>query len=206
MPILARMLSTPWKAWNELWYWFTYPPIRLLFIINGIKWGKNWRLYGMPVILKHRHSQMRFGANLQLRSSLLSNPLGPFRSVIIATWSSQAVVEIGEDFGMTGGTICAAQRIIIGNHVIIGANSTIIDTDFHPIDPVERRSNPSSANTAPIVIEDNVFVGMNCLILKGVTIGHDSVIGAASVVTRDVPPAVLVAGNPAQVIRLLTIK
>jgi acetyltransferase-like isoleucine patch superfamily enzyme len=83
----------------------------------------------------------------------------------------------------------------------VGANTTIVDTDFHPLDPTERRLRPAEAKTAPIFIEDDVFIGMNCLILKGVRLGQGSVVGAGSVVTKDVPPGSIVAGNPAQVIR-----
>jgi acetyltransferase-like isoleucine patch superfamily enzyme len=102
---------------------------------------------------------------------------------------------------MTGGVLCAAEQIVIGNHVVIGANTTIIDTDFHPQDVIGRRLSPSAGRTAPVVIEDDVFIGMNCLILKGVKIGKGSLIGAGSVVARDVPPHVIVAGNPAVIVR-----
>jgi acetyltransferase-like isoleucine patch superfamily enzyme len=102
---------------------------------------------------------------------------------------------------MTGGVLCAAERIVIGNHVSVGANSTIIDTDFHPLSASERHIDPAQGKTAAVNIEDDVFIGMNCLILKGVTIGQGSVVGAGSVVTRDVPPCTIVAGNPASFVR-----
>src|SRR4030042_560098 len=102
---------------------------------------------------------------------------------------------------MTGGTLCAAEHISIGNNVIIGANSTIIDTDFHTLKPEMRKRLPQAAHTSPVTIDDDVFIGMNCLILKGVTIGRSSVIGAGSVVTRSIPAGVIVVGNPAKVVR-----
>jgi acetyltransferase-like isoleucine patch superfamily enzyme len=102
---------------------------------------------------------------------------------------------------MTGGTICAEERIIIGDDVWVGANCVIADTDFHPLDLAARLAHPLDGATAPITIEDGVFIGMQSLILKGVTIGARSVIGAGSVVTRDVPPGVIAAGNPARIIR-----
>lgn len=144
---------------------------------------------------------MRFGPRLGLRSRVRSNPLGPNHPVILCTWQAGAVLTIGADFGMTGGSIVAAECITIGDRVTIGANTTIIDTDFHPLDPEQRRLHPQEARTAPVVIEDDVFIGMNCLILKGVTIGRGSVIGAGSVVTKSVPPGVIVAGNPERMIR-----
>jgi acetyltransferase-like isoleucine patch superfamily enzyme len=197
------MWDTPWKAWNELWRWLAYPWVRLLFATNGIPWGCGWRFHGVPIIQKHRHSVMRFGLGFSLRSSTCSNPLGPNHPVILCTLQAGAVLEIGANFGMTGGTICTAERIAIGDNVTVGANTTIIDTDFHPLDPKVRRLRPQDARTAPIIIEDDVFIGMNSLILKGVTIGKGSVVGAGSVVTKDVPPSVIVAGNPARVVREL---
>ena len=86
----------------------------------------------------------------------------------------------------------------------IGANSILIDTDSHSLDYRMRRS-PSTdgGKTMPIVVEDDVLIGANCIILKGVRIGARSVVGAGSVVTRDVPPDTVVAGNPAVVIKKL---
>ena len=199
--IVNQVRDSPWKAWNELWRWLVYPRVRLLFAMNGIPWGRGWRFYGVPIIQKHGRSLMRFGPGLSLRSSVRSNPLGPNRPVIMTTWQAGALLEIGANFGMTGGTICAAEGVIIGNNVTVGANTTIIDTDFHPLDAERRRSNPSDAKTAVVVIEDGVFIGMNCLVLKGVSIGRGSVVGAGSVVTKDVPPSVTVAGNPVRIVR-----
>lgn len=203
MLMSASPFLTPWKICNELHRWFIYPYVRLIFALEGVAWGKGWRIYGVPIVQRHRQSRICIGDNLQLRSSLLSNPLGPYHPVMITTWQSDAVINIGDNFGMTGGVLCAAQKIEIGNYVIIGANSLITDTDFHPLDWQMRRTRPQKARTAPVIIEDDVFIGMECLILKGVIIGRGSVIGAGSIVTRSVPPNVIAAGNPARVLRQL---
>jgi acetyltransferase-like isoleucine patch superfamily enzyme len=163
--------------------------------MNKIKWGKNWKFYGTPILQKHRQSSMRFGSGFSLRSTFRSNPLSPNHPVMLCTWQPDAILEIGDNFGMTGGTLCAAEMIRIGNNVAIGANSTVIDTDFHPLNSELRRVDPQGAKSAPIIIEDDVFIGMNCLILKGVTLGKGSVIGAGSVVTKNIPPGVIAAGN-----------
>ncbi len=193
--------DTPWKVTNEIIRRVTFPYLRLLFSLHNIQWGLDWKIYGVPIIQKHRQSIMRFGPGFSLRSSTGTNPLGANHPVILCTWQPGAVLEIGANFGMTGGSLCAANRIIIGNDVNIGANSTVIDTDFHPLDPEQRKQTPQVAETAPITIEDDVFIGMNCLILKGVTIGKCSIVGAGSVVTKDIPPRVVMAGNPARKIR-----
>ena len=87
--------------------------------------------------------------------------------------------------------------------MIIGANCSIIDNDFHPLDPEIRRQSPQGAQTVPISIVDDVFIGMNCIILKGVRIGQAAVVGAGSVVTRDITSRVIVSGNPSRVVREL---
>lgn len=197
------VLDTPWKVTNGLGALVVHPYVRLIFWLNGIPWGHGWRFFGAPIVQKHRKSRITFGPGLQMRSSVRSNPLGPNHPAIISTFKENAVIEVGNNFAMTGGTLCAFNCITIGNNVALGANTTIVDTDFHPLIPEYRLAHPADAQTARVVIEDNVFIGMNSLILKGVTIGEGSVIGAGSVVTRDVPSRVIAAGNPAKVIRKL---
>lgn len=198
----ARLaLDTPWKAVNEIERLLLLPLARLVFAWSGVAWGQGWKLYGLPIIQKHRRGTLRIGARLELRSTARSNPLGPHRPVILSVRRPGAALVIGDDFGMTGGSIVAEERIAIGNRVAVGANTIIADTDFHPLDPAERRRDPLNGATAPIVIEDDVFIGMQCLILKGVTLGRGCVIGAGSVVTRDVPPGMVAAGNPARILR-----
>jgi acetyltransferase-like isoleucine patch superfamily enzyme len=195
-----KAFDTPWKILNVISRYLSYPLTLLLFKIYGVKTGRGGSFYGVPTILKHRQSRLQIGINASLRSTLISNPLGPDHPTILCTWQEGAVLEIGDHFSITGGTICAANQIKIGNHVLIGANTTIVDTDFHPLSPAGRIENPQAGKTAPVIIKSDVFVGMNCLILKGVTIGEGSVVGAGSVVTRDVPPGMIAAGNPARVI------
>lgn len=85
---------------------------------------------------------------------------------------------------------------------IIGPNTIIVDSDFHSIWPPENRCNTMGyENDKAVTIGKNVWIGMNCIILKGVTVGENSVIAAGSIVTKDIPPNVLVGGNPAKIIR-----
>jgi len=97
----------------------------------------------------------------------------------------------------------AAQSVRIGKNVLIASNVLITDSD-HVIEP---GGVPVTKNrkfvTQPVRVEDNCWLGQNAVILKGVTIGHDSIVGANSVVTHDVPPCSVVAGNPARVIKRL---
>ena len=198
---VIKNLKTPWKIRNEIERIIILPWVRLVFAIKGVPWGKRWRIHGTPIIQKHWNSIMRLGDGLGLRSSTRTNPLGPNRPVILCTWQAGAAIEVGDHFGMTGGTLCAAERIVIGNYVNLGANTTVVDTDFHPSDLKLRRLDSPTASTAPVIIEDDVFIGMNCIILKGVRLGRGCAIGAGSVVTKDVPPKTIAAGNPARVVK-----
>ena len=195
--------DSPWKLANELRRRLALPWVRVLFAVNGISWGRGWRLHGTPIIQKHRRSLIRFGSGLGLRSWVRSNPLGITHPVILCTWQAGAVIEAGTNFAMSGGTLCAASRITIGDNVAIGANTTVVDNDFHPLAAQGRRLTPQNGKTAPVTIEDDVFIGMSCLVLKGVRLGRGCVIGAGSVVASDVPAGVIAAGNPARPIKRL---
>ncbi len=200
----SMALDTPWRVRLEVRRVLSWPMTRLIFALAGVPWGRGWKFYGVPILQKHRRSTLVIGDQLALRSIPHSNALGPFHAVILTTRRPGAQLTIGRGFGMTGGTICAEQCITIGDDVWVGGNCTITDTDFHPLDLAQRLSHPLDGATAPVVIEDGVFIGMQSLILKGVRIGAHSVIGAGSVVTRDIPPGVIAAGNPARVIRPLS--
>jgi acetyltransferase-like isoleucine patch superfamily enzyme len=194
----------PWRVATEVHRFLALPWIRLGFLFHGVPWGRGWRILGMPMIQRHRGSRIRIGKQVILRSWQSSNPLAPFHPVVLATWSKNAQITIGDNCGITGGSIVAAGQVEIGNSVLIGANVIIADTDFHPLSATERQQTGHGGAVQPIVIEDNVFIGTNAMVLKGVRIGTGSVIGAGSVVSSDIPPNVIAAGNPARPLRTLS--
>jgi len=194
------ILHTPWKIQNEVHRLLTTPRTRLYFALNGVQWRSGLSAYGCPIIQRHRKSEIILGKNLELRSSQRSNPLSPAQPVVLSTRRAGSRIMIGDDCGMTGAVLVADQLIVIGDRVLVGANVVISDTDFHPLSPESRRHDISAGASKPVTIEDDVFIGMQALILKGVTLGRGSVIGAGSVVTKDVPAGSIVAGNPAKVV------
>ena len=124
----------------------------------------------------------------------------------------QGRVQIGDYCYFTNAVLLCELEMRIGNYVVVGWNATIADTDFHPLDPAERiadaiacsplgqgRPRPEILKRA-VIIEDDVWIGPNATILKGVRIGTGAFIEAGSLVTRDVPAWARVMGNPAQVI------
>ena len=175
---------------------------RPFFSLNGVKIGKNVKMYGWPFIFRFPGSQIEIGNNCIIRSNFWSNLIGLYqRTIIIAKRGGK--IKIGENVGISGTTIYAWNSIEIGANTLIGANCKILDSDLHPIDAGDRMKSDYAdfVNTAPVVIGKNCFIGCNTLILKGVNIGDNSVIGAGSVVTKSIPANVIAAGNPALVVR-----
>ncbi|RWD52505.1 acyltransferase [Mesorhizobium sp.] len=111
-------------------------------------------------------------------------------------------LSIGDNVGISGASIFCVENIAIGNNVLVGVNCNIFDTDFHAVDYLDRRHGRGTLS-APIVIEDDVWLCANVTVLKGVRIGARSVIAAGSVVTSDIPPNCLAGGVPCKVIRSL---
>jgi acetyltransferase-like isoleucine patch superfamily enzyme len=179
------------------------PIIRFTARLKGIEMGRKNRFYGRAYLRRSPHTRIKIGDHCSFRSSFTSNLVGINRPCLICTWFDEAVIEIGDHVGMSGTVIGAKQHIKIGNHVMCGGNVFITDFDWHPVDPAIRHR-CDLAPSSPTIIEDNVWVGMNAVVMKGVTIGKNSVIGANSVVVRDIPPNVIAAGNPAKVIKSLT--
>lgn len=179
---------------------------RLALHALGVKGAHGVRFYGMPVVSRVPGSSIELGPRVVLCSHPRFTALGVARPVILRTLSESASIRIGADVGISGGVICAFSSVQVGDRCLIGADVQITDTDFHAIAPGNRRfeTRPEMIASAPVVIEDNVFLGAGVRVLKGVRIGRNSVVGAGSLVTRDVPPNVIAAGIPARVIAQLS--
>ena len=134
---------------------------------------------------------------------------------VLAAKSSSSII-IGHHTTIRGETLIGAvESIRIGNYVIISNNVRIYDNNNHPVSPKIRLKMCESGNfysdewnwshsaSSPVIIEDNVWIGERSTILKGVTIGMGSIVSSNSVVTKNVPPYTIVAGNPAVVVKSL---
>lgn len=169
----------------------------------GRRLGQRVQLFGLPLLQVANWRNLRIGRRVCLISDAYFSEPGISHPVIIRLLNPAARLSIGDDVGISGGGICVQTEVTIGNGVMLGANAFITDTDFHPLLPTNRRYSTEHVGTRPVVIEDNVFIGMNSVILKGVRIGRNSVIGAGSVVARDVPPNEVWAGSPARFVKAL---
>ena len=137
--------------------------------------------------------------------------------VRIYTWTAFSVdpsgrITIGDDTVLVGAAFMCAESITLGQRVLVSYNVTIADADFHPHDPALRREDAIANSpqgdrskrppfeSRPIVIGDDVWIGIGAIVLKGVTIGRGARIGAGAVVTRDVPAGAAIVGNPARLV------
>ncbi|SFV33393.1 acyltransferase [Hyphomicrobium facile] len=155
---------------------------------NATSVGERVRVWGRPVI-RNEGSLI-----IDQRVSLISGAIP-----IQLTTEPDGRLEIGaRTFMNYGCSILATKLVSIGPDCKVGMEVLMMDNDFHQVDPHKRWIRPSSA---PIVLEENVWLGARVIVLSGVTIGANSVIAAGSVVTRDIPPRSFAAGQPARVIK-----
>ncbi len=176
--------------------------MKTMLSAKKIRYGKGVRFWSSLYAVRYPGSSISIGDHCAFRSDGNSNMIGLNRKCMLSTHSAQAVISIGNHCGFSGTVIGAKEKISIGNDVMCGANTLITDFDWHGILPHERKT--SSGDSQPIHIGNNVFIGYGSIVLKGVTIGENSVIGANSVVTRDIPANVIAGGNPCKVIKPLT--
>jgi acetyltransferase-like isoleucine patch superfamily enzyme len=136
----------------------------------------------------HNRGRLVLGDRVRLVSTLY-----PLELVVL----EGAEMEIGTNVFINFGTsIVTSSRVSIGNDCLIGTHVMIMDCDFHRV--IDKAWDTTGR---PVTIEDRVWLANRCVVLKGVRIGHDAVVAAGAVVTRDVPPRTIAAGNPARTVR-----
>ncbi len=145
--------------------------------------------------------RIRLGKGVVINSSMDANPVGGVRTVFCFK-GPNALIEIDDNTGMSNVMIAAYEHVSIGKYVSLGAGCKVMDTDFHPLDPDERRRNVNIPHR-PVRIGDDAFIGTEAIILKGVTIGTASVVAAGAVVAKSIPDGEIWGGNPAKFIRKL---
>lgn len=181
---------------------------------SGIPFDSTHRIVGKIRIIKkgwfirlitgEKNGKLFIGKSFKCNNKVTSNSIGLIQPCVFNIATAGAEIVIGNNVGISGSTINATKSIKIGNNVLVGSGCLITDTDSHPIDWQDRINNLNEKTaSSPIVIEDNVFIGARSIILKGVTIGKNSVIGAGSVVTKSIPANCIAGGNPAKVIKYL---
>lgn len=181
-----------------------YPRInRMTLKAHGVVFGKNLCVPG-KVLWSICGGKIKIGDNFYFSSGYGVNPISSNLQGAIYM-EKGASLKIGNNVGMSSTRMWIHDSVTIGDNVKIGACVLITDTDAHPLDYLARRSSNEGTKSAPIVIEDDVWVGAHSIILKGITIGARSIIGVGSVVVRSIPADCVAAGNPCKVIKSINI-
>ncbi len=181
---------------------------RIKFKLYGVNYGKNFKIYNKIYLLFGKGAKIEIGDDFTFTSgdninALARNLRGSIRL------SPNATLKIGNNVGIGSACIRVNESITFGNNIRVGGDCIFNDSNSHSLNFLDRRhfsTDGVNKINAPIVIEDDVLIGTRCIILKGVTIGARSIIGAGSVVTKSIPPDCIAAGNPAKIIKQINCK
>ena len=198
--ILPKIRMLFYKSWNKFYFGGC-----------GVRFGHRMCVYGKVNI--NIKGKIFIGDDFKFTSGDFHNPICRNIQGAFYTMSPDAYIKIGDRVGMSSTCLWAKEGITIGNDVNIGGDCLILDTDAHPQDYIKRRNSYRNSvgrslylenvPSAPIVIDDDVWIGARCQILKGVHIGARTIIAAGSVVVKDIPSDCISAGIPCKVIKYL---
>ena len=174
---------------------YTFPAL-LRAWLSGVSFKGLCYFAGLPYMTRKNGSTISIGKGCRFMSKSWGNLIGLNHQCILATTEKDARIVIGNNCTFSGCSLWCFKNITLKDNVRVGANCLIMDGDAHQDDP-------RAGKNKPIVIEDNVWLGGNVVVKKGVTIGRNSVIGMNSVVTKDIPANVIAVGAPCRVIRSL---
>lgn len=184
---------------------------RIWFRAIGVSFGKNLRVFDKVFVTGV--GTIKIGNNFTFTSGGGLNPIARnIRGQLYADCKKSKIL-IGNNVGISSSCLWANSLISIGDNVNIGADCLIMDTDAHPHNYLKRRLSfmmengvaayKSQIPSEPIVIENDVWIGARCVILKGVHIGARTIIAAGSIVVKDIPANCIAGGNPCKVIKMI---
>lgn len=178
---IAAVISRGWVRWYRLRYG------------ERVHFGSGFLTKGRLVI--KGPGRVEFGDDVNAWTHAEKN--------VLITYTAESRIVVGAGTRLNGAGIMARTTIQIGPRCILGS-TVIFDSDFHPLEPARRHDRAAAVSSEPITIGENVWLGGQSAVLKGVTIGDNSVVAFRAVVAGDVVPNVVVAGNPARVVKSLT--
>lgn len=193
--ILKRTSMFIYSLYSTAWTWIKLKG-------NGVQFS-SWSTNGVPMIDVTMGAKMTLGKNFRMNNGRYYNKIGRQQPCMFVVSKGGELI-IGNDVGMSATTFFCTLKITVGDNVKIGGNCVFYDTDFHSLNYLERRDEKTdneNRRSAPVTIEDDVFIGAHSTILKGVTIGKGSIIGAGSVVSKSIPPGQIWGGTPAVFIK-----
>ena len=189
----AYIMSIMYGLHNNLIRRFSTFRCRLKMRLWGIKFGKNCSFRGNMIFNRAPGSTIKMGKGCRFNSNSRFNYRGINHPSILQTQSGGGIF-IGDNCGFSGVSIISGCSVTIGNNVLCGANVSIGDRNNH--ENIFKGFEP-----APVTIGDNVWVGMNSVIMRGVSIGENTIIGANSIVTKNIPANVIAVGTPCKIVK-----
>jgi acetyltransferase-like isoleucine patch superfamily enzyme len=177
----------------------TYSKLKM----NGVIFNNDFISKGIPIINVSLSGSFSIGKNFIVHSGKYYNMIGRQQRCFFIV-GKKAKLLIGDNVGISGTALICHKEIIIEDNVRIGGGVVIYDTDFHSLDLGERIAIPEiteNIRISPVKIKQGAFIGAHSIILKGVVIGNNSILGAGSVLSKSIPDNQLWAGNPAKFIR-----
>ena len=169
--------------------------------LSNVCIGQKNKVYGNLFLTKRPLSVINIGDNFTSTNRAKMNGFSSRESTILKTFSIESKIIIGKNVDINSSSILCRNGVIqIGDNVMIAPNCIVTNSDLHnPL--IGRREESGLEFDQDVVICNGVWIGMNCIILKGVTIGENSIIAAGSVVSRDVPPNVIVGSNSLDILK-----
>lgn len=198
--VLNKIQGLKFKLWSFAAHFVVR--LRLRLRVCG---GEGLRCSGLPIIRQNQYGQSEFGRNVVLVSRSRGTAPSMARSIVLRCLTPSAVISIGDDSGLSGATVCAAQSVTIGARCQFGADVLIFDTNFYNHDWRNRRYREPDwlGISKPVNIGNDVFIRTRPIVQKGVSVGDGAIVAAGSIVMAAMPPHTIVAGNRALVIREL---
>lgn len=204
--IMKKLFVFFYKTIPSIWYCWR----------SGLKYQRTWQFHGVAKIIRKKfflrkytgrgNGTIQIGSFFKCSNNVTSNSIGLIQPCVFNISTEGSRIVIGNNVGISGSTICATKLVEIGDNVLIGSGCLITDTDAHPLDWRDRREGKNEKKgISPVIIGNDVFIGARSIVLKGVKIGDRSIVGAGSVVTKEIPSDCIVAGNPAKIIKRMII-
>jgi len=179
-PVAVSLISSFWTRWLKL------------RLGDRVQFGRNFQTNGRLVI--RGPGRVVFGDDVNAWAHAEKN--------VLITYTPDSRITIGSGTRLNGAGIMAYTHVEVGPRCILGS-TLVFDSDFHPLDPARRHDPDAPVSCAPITLKENVWLGGQSAVLKGVTVGKNSVVAFRAVVSDDVPPNVVVVGNPARIVKSL---
>jgi maltose O-acetyltransferase len=178
---VAGLISRCWVAWFRL------------RLGRRVQFGRNFQTNGRLVI--QGPGRVVFGDDIRAWCHAEKN--------VFITYTPESRIIVGSGTRLNGAGVMAYTTIQIGPRCILGS-TVVFDSDFHPLDPAHRHDPHAPVSTRPITIGPNVWLAGQTAVLKGTTIGENSVVAFRAVVSGAIPANVVVAGNPARIVKRFT--